>query len=126
MFVLALLLSFSGLAGCSFPIRNEGIEAGKPKYNWLGLPQEQTSDTLVVVTASGGGTRAAALAMAVLQTMSDITLPSGKRLADEIDIISSVSGGSVTAGYFALHGAEGLKTLETDFIRKDGMALLAG
>ena len=119
------LLALVGIAGCSYPTRNEVIGSGdRSQYKWMAPGPGSLSDTLVIVTASGGGTRAAALSMAVLKTMDQVRLPSGKSLADEIDVLSSVSGGSVTAGYFALRGTAGLKTLEDNFIRKDGMTPL--
>ena len=120
-----LFLALLGVAGCSYPIRNEAIvSANRDQYKWTDPGPNSFGDTLVIVTASGGGTRAAALSMAVLRTMDAVRLPSGKSLADEIDVLSSVSGGSVTAGYFALTGAAGLPTLEKNFIRKDGMTPL--
>jgi NTE family protein len=120
-----LFLALLGVAGCSYPIRNEAIvSANRDQYKWTDPGPNSFGDTLVIVTASGGGTRAAALSMAVLKTMDAVRLPSGKSLADEIDVLSSVSGGSVTAGYFALTGAAGLPTLEKNFIRKDGMTPL--
>ena len=64
-------------------------------------------ELLVLLGFSGGGTRAAALAYGVLQEMANITIATSagpRRLLDEIDIISSVSGGSFTNAYFALHG----------------------
>ena len=119
------LLALAGAAGCSYPIRNEAIGSGnRSQYKWTDPGPNSLSDTLVIVTASGGGTRAAALSMAVLKTMDQVRLASGKSLADEIDIVSSVSGGSVTAGYFAMTGAAGLPALEANFIRKDGMTPL--
>jgi predicted acylesterase/phospholipase RssA len=70
--------------------------------------------TLVIVTLSGGGARAAALAFGTLQALqqldpadADPTHPSDT-LLDQVDIISSVSGGSVTAGWYALKGKAGL------------------
>ena len=125
--LLSLLLALASLAACSYPIRNEALPPGRnhAKYAWERLPAGD--DTLVIVTASGGGTRASALAMSVLQAMAQVRLASGRSLADKIDIVSSVSGGSVTAAYFALHGAAGLKTFEDDFVRRDGMTpLIAG
>ena len=110
------------LAGCAYPIRNDAIvETRSPAYEWKSLAPGELQDTLVIVTMSGGGTRATALAMSVLRAMDKIKLASGASLADEIDIVSSVSGGSVTAGYFALYGTAGLPTLEKDFVRQDGM-----
>ena len=125
---LAALSLVAALAGCgAYPIRNEAVvDTRPPAYEWKSLSPGELQDTLVVVTASGGGTRATALTMSVLRAMDKIKLATGTSLANEIDILSSVSGGSVTAGYFALYGVEGLPTLEQNFVRKDGMrALLA-
>ena len=120
---LALLLAMGALAACAYPTRNEvkTEESRQHQYSWASLAPDDMPDTLVIVTASGGGTRATALAMAVLGTLNRIELPSGKRLADEVDVISSVSGGSVTAAYFAMHGAAGLSDLEQNFVRQDGI-----
>jgi hypothetical protein len=68
----------------------------------------------VIVTLSGGGARAAALALGTLQALEELdpadvdpNHPSDT-LLDQVDIISSVSGGSVTAGWYALKGKAGL------------------
>ncbi|CAN5920410.1 patatin-like phospholipase family protein [soil metagenome] len=123
-FVLAVLAL--AVTGCgAYPLRNDAVTAPeRPKYDWDALQDGELQDTLVSFTALCGGTRATALAMAVLQAMDKVKLASGRGLADEIDIISSVSGGSVTAGYFALYGKEGLPTLEENFVRKDGIGAL--
>src|SRR5581483_5004350 len=118
------------LAGCSYPTRNLPLTAATPAvpYTWEAMNRaapDDMPDTLIVVTASGGGTRATAMAMSVLETLGHVKLPNGKSMADEVDIISSVSGGSVAAGYFAMHGAAGLPVLEKDFVRKDEMTPLA-
>ncbi len=126
-----LLISLATLAACSYPVRNQALPPVKPtdEYDWKSLPSGD--DTLVIVTASGGGTRAAALEMSVLQAMDRIRLVSGKTLAQRIDILSSVSGGSVTAAYVALNGVEKLRPpggqtdLEKDFLRRDGMGAIA-
>ncbi len=122
---LFLLLSVM-LAACDYPVRNQALTSAnaQAKYELKYLPDGD--DTLVIVTASGGGTRAAALAMSVLQAMDRIKLPSGQSLTDKVDIVSSVSGGSVTAGYFALYGKDGFDTLESSFLRRDGMSPLIG
>src|ERR1700722_13116975 len=99
----AVLSMATVLAGCAYPIPHDAVvETSRPTYDWKSLPSGELPDTLVIVTMSGGGTRATALAMSVLRAMDKIKLASGASLADEIDIVSSVSGGSVTAGYFAL------------------------
>lgn len=97
------------LAGCAtFPetARLERInhEAG---YRYANLADADEGDDLfVVLTFSGGGTRAAALAYGVLETLRDSRVPLGgasRNLLEEVDILSSVSGGSFTAAYYALH-----------------------
>lgn len=62
------------------------------------------TDTLVAVSISGGGSRAAYFAAAVLERLSVIRVPvDGRSLIHHIDLISSVSGGSVAAAYFTAH-----------------------
>jgi NTE family protein len=128
--IVALVFAGAGLlAGCSYPTRNQPLAAATPArpYTWNAMNQaapDDMPDTLIVVTASGGGTRATALAMSVLETLGHVKLPNGKSMADEVDVVSSVSGGSVAAGYFAMRGAAGLPDLEKNFVRKDGMGPL--
>ena len=122
---VAVLLA---LVGCSYPVRNEmtpGPVFGDDHGYQLGkLAPDDLPGTLVIVTASGGGTRATALALSVLEGLDEVMLPNGRSLAQEVDVISSVSGGSVAAAYFALKGPAGFDALENDFIRRDGMAAL--
>src|SRR5712671_6314702 len=54
---------------------------------------------------SGGGTRAAALSYGVLEELARTQIVwegQRRRLLDEVDYISAVSGGSFTAAYYAL------------------------
>ena len=83
---------------------------------------DRSSDVTLVMSFSGGGTRAAALAYGVLQALRETAATiDGKpqRLIDEIDLISSVSGGSFTAAYFGLHGEEMFSDFEYKFLRRD-------
>ena len=59
------------LAACAYPERNRPLETYEPHtgYRWSPVSPTDLSDTLVLVSASGGGTRAAALTMSVLQGM---------------------------------------------------------
>ena len=122
--ILVLSLVFAG--GCAYPVRNQPTtEIGdRHGYQFANLQPGATDDTLMVVTLSGGGTRATALGLSVLRGLDAIGTPDGETLASKINVISSVSGGSVTAGYFALAGRDGFERLEKDFIRKDGMRTL--
>jgi NTE family protein len=67
----------------------------------------RTGDIELMLAFSGGGTRAAAFSYGVLKELRDTGIViegrSG-RLLDEVDYISSVSGGSFTAAYYGLYG----------------------
>ncbi|MHC4757660.1 MAG: patatin-like phospholipase family protein [Planctomycetota bacterium] len=82
---------------------------------------ENNEDLLVVLAFSGGGTRASALSYGVMQQLknTNIILDTSERsLTDEIDIISSVSGGSFTSAYFALFGDELFESFEEKFLKR--------
>jgi NTE family protein len=71
-------------------------------------------ETLVIVSFSGGGMRAAALAYGALLEMDTLADARQNNLLDQVDVISSVSGGSVTAGWYALNGRPGLEAQPAD------------
>lgn len=89
------------------PIAKYAPDAG---YRFERLEQGDNSDELfVIVTFSGGGTRAAALAYGVLEALRDTVIVwRGRKVAllDEVDVISSISGGSFPAAYYALRGGK--------------------
>ncbi|MGI9315713.1 MAG: patatin-like phospholipase family protein [bacterium] len=92
---------------------------------------DRSSQLAVLVAFSGGGTRASALSYGVLKEMSEtliITEKGQRPLLDEIDIISSVSGGSFTAAYYGLHTDKIFTDFEEKFLRKnvEGELLLRG
>ncbi len=87
-------------------------------------------DTLFIATFSGGGTRAASLAYGAMEALSEIQGVGGEpRLIDNLDIVSSVSGGSVTAAWYALHGPEGFEPPVNQrlikFLYADGTTVIA-
>ena len=122
----ALLALLGVLGACTYPVRNEAIGTDLDEYRYDRLGPDRLGDTLVVVTASGGGTRAAALTMAVLKAMDKVELKAGGTLAEEVDILSSVSGGSVAAAYFALRGRKGFGEFDREFLQHNGMSALLG
>ncbi len=83
----------------------------------------------VVLTFSGGGTRATALAHGVLRELGATPGQTpGTTLLDAVDMVSSTSGGSVAAANFALQGPENYGQLHGPggFLSHDGMTDLAG
>ena len=64
---------------------------------------------------SGGGTRAAALGYGVLEELRRTEVKvhgARRRLLDEVDVISAVSGGTFPAAYYALHGERAFEDFE--------------
>ena len=75
-----------------------------------------------MLTFSGGGTRAAALAYGVLEVLRATPIVwEGERrsLLDEVDVISAVSGGSFTAAYYALKRERAFADFESAFLKRD-------
>lgn len=124
--VVALCLVAALLGGCAGPATlGEPLTqpAGQGGYRFdTSAPARHRDDVLLIVAFSGGGTRAAALAYGVLEQMrADQVQHDGSthRLIEEIDVISAVSGGSVTAAYFALHGERLFRDFRADFLEHD-------
>lgn len=70
----------------------------------LGLEESAVSgDTIVGLSFSGGGTRAAAFSFGVLSELERIPVRGAQGpMLDRVEFISGVSGGSVTAAYYGL------------------------
>jgi hypothetical protein len=114
--LVAMLAVASVAAGRLYfgPIRERGpvgtcIEGAIDLNNPAPFAQARYSGTILGLAASGGGSRAAYLEAAVLREIraagSTLHLgpQSGRSLLDQIDAISSVSGGSLAAGYYVIN-----------------------
>jgi len=110
--VMALAIFLAG--GCSLyrvnpPLARNNLQPGYG-YRYHNLTQTAPGNTeknFIIVTMSGGGTRAAALAYGVVEEMNQSQIDSsGTTLLDEVDVISSVSGGSFAAAYLGLFGKQ--------------------
>ena len=92
-------------------------------YSWHEWSSnDRNNDIDMSVSFSGGGTRAAALSYGVLKGLRDTTIEvDGKsvRLLDQIDQISSVSGGSFTSAYYGLNGDGIFDTYKEAFLLRD-------
>jgi len=122
---LALLVALLA-TGCATlrapnrPVDRIDLESGYRPQRILAA--RTLGDLVLVVTFSGGGTRAAALAYGVLEELRDTRVTIGgqpKRLLDEIDTISSVSGGSFTAAYYGLFGDRIFEDFDERFLKRD-------
>jgi NTE family protein len=87
-------------------------------YRWANTTiPHRTSGTFVVLTFSGGGTRAAGLSYGVLQQLEATKMANGAPLLDSVDVISSVSGGSFASMEYGMRGKEMLKDFPAKFLQ---------
>jgi NTE family protein len=122
--ILSLAI-FAQLAACvaHYPVNNPIRDINLDQAFTLEDKRANRSDELLLIlTFSGGGTRAAAFAYGVLQTFADTQIivdGQKRRLLDEVDAISSVSGGSFTAAYFGLFRDRIFEDFETKFLKRN-------
>ncbi len=79
-------------------------------------------ETMVIFAFSGGGTRAAALGYGVLEELSRHPVKLGGKtttLVEAADSVHGVSGGSVLAAYYGLHGKETIPLFEKKFLKQN-------
>ena len=96
--------------------------AAEPYSIETGINTKGSTDISFLLSFSGGGTRAAALSYGVLKELRDTIIEvNGRstRVLDEIDIISSVSGGSFTSAYYGLNGDKIFEDFEDLFLKRD-------
>lgn len=98
------LLAVAALAGCASRPINEPITQVDQASGYrptLQLPKRLNNDphTLFILAFSGGGTRAAAFSYGVLEELrrTEVVIDGQRRrLIDEVDIVTGVSGGGVS------------------------------
>ena len=123
--VVATLAVFSGCAHHpqNKPLNKIDSSAG---YRFKNLSKDDNSDSLqIFIAMSGGGMRATALSYGVLEELARTEIVwegQKKRMLDEVDYISAVSGGSFTAAYYALHHDRIFKDFEKDFLNRNVQA----
>jgi NTE family protein len=76
-------------------------------------------EDLIILALSGGGARAASFHLGVLRGMRETPGRDGRPLTEHIALITSVSGGSVLAAYYAQHGEVGLDTFDQAYLARD-------
>lgn len=118
------------ITGCSHYLVNDP----KPNYDEnYGYRYPQPNDTVeqdkifVALLLSGGGTRAAALSYGVMDKLNSTAIKGGSHtLLQEVDVISSVSGGSFTSAYYGLFGDRLFSDFKNKFLYRDIQGELLG
>lgn len=117
---LAALASWLALSACTTTVHNApGNRALASASGAAAGPARDIAGTnLVALSFSGGGLRAAAFSFGVLKALDANSKP-GDNMLDDVTLISSVSGGSLTAAYFGLHGKDTLSTFRSKVLLRD-------
>lgn len=125
--IMLWVIAVVTLAGCATRPINESITQIDPKSGYrpyLLIPKRQNNDphTLFILSFSGGGTRAAAFSYGLLEELRRAERVIGdqrRRLIDEVDLITGVSGGSFTALAYALYGDRLFAEYEERFLKRN-------
>lgn len=118
--VLAALLSLLLIGGCASTARfpdNPPLITVKKSVT----PYSRDS-TILLLTLSGGGSRASAFAYGVMEGLHRTPLttrPGAPSLLDKVDTISAVSGGSIIAAYYGLYGERLFQSFREEFLDRD-------
>jgi len=119
------VILLASVAGCAHYPVNQAVRQVDPQGGYRGrnlIDPANDEQLLLMLTFSGGGTRAAAFSYGVLETLRDTTVTirgRQRRLLDEVDWISGVSGGSFTAAYYGLFRDRTFEDFETRFLKKN-------
>lgn len=124
---LAILLVILTLGACAREFPNQAL-TGRPSNDYLyqlaQAPEPDPDRPYIVMTFSGGGVRASALTYDVLELLKHAKYSwkgETHSLVEDVRVISSVSGGSVTAAWFGLKGPDQLEDLNADFLTQPNM-----
>ena len=127
----ALALCAAALGGCastnSDPV-NQPLLAMAQQGAGSREQESHFDDTVIALSFSGGGMRAAAFSHGVLTALADTSIRSrgGQvSLIDQVDIVSGVSGGSVTAAYFGLKKRAALADFREKFLLRNAEEALS-
>lgn len=122
---IAISIALLVLSGCVSRRWNKPIAPEDTDRNYQlsdHHPRENAKDVFVILAFSGGGMRSAAFSYGTLKALRniDVTIHGRKRNPlDEVDVISSVSGGSYTAAYYGLFGQRIFEDYEEKFLLRD-------
>lgn len=120
--IIASVLVLAGCAsGADMAPINGPLRSGRSAPNEQGgeLRDLGLSEEAVALAFSGGGARAAAFSYGALLELKDRRRSDGRRWIDQVAFVTGVSGGSLTAAWFGLHGPEGLEGFRAAMLDKD-------
>ncbi len=119
------VVAFCALAGACAQIHNEPInlplQGGPQPAAVIGdAIDTRYDDTVIALSFSGGGTRAAAFSYGTLTALDQAPLPNRPvSLLDRVDFVTGVSGGSILAAYYGLKKRKALVDFKQRFLLRN-------
>ena len=102
------------------PINQPLLPGAAPSAELGRAVETYYDDTVVALSFSGGGTRAAAFSYGVLTAFDETPTPNrSTSLLDRIDFVTGVSGGSVLAAYYGLKKRAALADFKQRFLLRN-------
>ncbi|MDD5475805.1 MAG: patatin-like phospholipase family protein [Syntrophales bacterium] len=127
--MIAILLL---VAGCAhYQVNEQSREFDREtgyRFDALDPGPGNTDSLFVCLMFSGGGTRASALSYGIMKALKETAIivdGEEKSLLDEVDCISSVSGGSFTAAYYGLFRENLFLDFRPEFLERNIQGMLA-
>ncbi|MDI1265423.1 MAG: patatin-like phospholipase family protein, partial [bacterium] len=117
-FVSGVLLGCASIQNA--PVNLPGSDSLSDRGN-IGFGETTNNeDTIIGLSFSGGGTRAAAFSYGVLKEMERIPVRGAQGpMIDRVEFVSGVSGGSVTAAYYGLRKRAALADFRERFLLRN-------
>src|SRR6202050_4310262 len=114
------------LVACASVVQNDPINrplAGNAQQASAELGREVAifeDDTVIALSFSGGGTRAAAFSFGALTALDQTPMPNrSTSLLDRVDFVTGVSGGSVLGAYYGLKKRKALDDFKQRFLLRN-------
>jgi NTE family protein len=118
-------LAFAGASCAHYPVNaplaRVDPHAGYRFENFPATP-DNSDELFVILALSGGGSRATAFSYGILEELARTPIHlhgQQKSLLDEVDVITSVSGSSFVAAYYALHGEKTFTDFPDKYLHHD-------
>ncbi len=115
---LALGMIVAGCAAWNTPINTALVDGERPEELPFGGQDIADDEVFIGLAFSGGGTRASSFSFGMLKALQEAAQsqknPDG--LLKHVRLVTGVSGGSVTAAYFGLHGPNGMESYREKYL----------
>lgn len=131
LFIICLWIFFSGCSQTLYPDRSQFIKDGETSptidlsyYKSVQERPGQDSNLAVAMAISGGGSRAANFGIGIMLGLESLRLSNEQDVLDQIDYLSTVSGGGFAGGAYVAalyeyHETEGAKAFKLrDYIEE--------